>query len=49
MSTDVMVNQATKNQAVLKWVDDCARLLRPDRIQWCDGSEAERDLSLIHI
>ncbi|MFC4727926.1 phosphoenolpyruvate carboxykinase (GTP) [Coralloluteibacterium thermophilus] len=27
-----------------RWVDDVARLTRPDRIHWCDGSDAEADI-----
>ena len=28
-------------EALNRWVDDVARLTRPDRIHWCDGSDAE--------
>jgi phosphoenolpyruvate carboxykinase (GTP) len=30
-----------ENPAVRRWVDEVARLCRPDEVVWCDGSEAE--------
>ena len=33
----------TTNAALRDWVADVANLTRPDRIQWCDGSQAEHD------
>jgi len=33
----------TTNAALRDWVADAATLTRPDRIQWCDGSQFERD------
>lgn len=31
----------TKNKHVLDWVNQIAKLTTPDKIYWCDGSEAE--------
>ena len=31
------------NETVRRWVDDAARLCRPDDVVWCDGSETERE------
>src|SRR4051812_4302362 len=33
----------TRNQRLLKWVDEVAALTQPARIHWCDGSDAEYD------
>ncbi|MGZ5035215.1 MAG: phosphoenolpyruvate carboxykinase (GTP) [Usitatibacter sp.] len=33
----------TRNPKLLKWVDEVAALTQPDRIHWCNGSDAEYD------
>ena len=33
----------TQNAALLAWVEESVRLCRPDKIHWCDGSQAERE------
>src|SRR5262249_55072098 len=29
------------NSALKAWVDDVARVTKPDRVEWCDGSDSE--------
>ncbi len=33
----------TRNRKLLRWVRDVAELTQPDRVHWCDGSDAEWD------
>jgi phosphoenolpyruvate carboxykinase (GTP) len=37
------LNSPSKSRALNEWVEEVALLTRPDKVVWCDGSEAERD------
>jgi phosphoenolpyruvate carboxykinase (GTP) len=38
-----MEKAPTGNKQLLEWVEEVAELTKPDRIEWCDGSQAEWD------
>ncbi len=41
MTDNSSAETKTKSRALADWVAESARLTQPDRIVWCDGSEAE--------
>ncbi|MGE5764457.1 MAG: phosphoenolpyruvate carboxykinase (GTP) [Mycobacterium leprae] len=42
-ATPVGTKAPTSHKRLLAWVDEVAALTQPDRVEWCDGSDAEWD------
>ena len=41
MTISGLENPPTKNKKLLEWVEEVATLTQPDKVEWCDGSDAE--------
>ena len=41
ISTELNAPEFVTQKALLNWISDIAALTKPERIEWCDGSEAE--------
>ncbi len=41
-----MTTPNTPNPSVVQWVEEMTRLCQPERVFWCDGSEAEKEVLL---
>jgi phosphoenolpyruvate carboxykinase (GTP) len=42
-TTSAPTTSPSANRALNAWVEECARLCKPDRIHWVDGSDAEHE------
>ena len=43
MTIPGLENPPTANKQLIEWVEEFAALAKPDRVEWCDGSQAEWD------
>ena len=43
MHATISIPSYVKSQRLKNWVMDMAELCKPDKVHWCDGSQAEYD------
>lgn len=43
VATQENLHEMTHNAKLLAWVEEIAKLCQPDKIYWCDGTQAEKD------
>jgi phosphoenolpyruvate carboxykinase (GTP) len=43
MTVPGLESPPTRNKQLLEWVEEVVALAKPDRVQWCDGSQEEWD------
>jgi len=41
-SANMGTKPLSNNKTLLAWIEECAKLTKPDQIVWCDGSEEEQ-------
>ena len=44
LEAEVAGGDFKKNKKLVQWVEEVAQLCKPDKVHWCDGSEAEYQL-----
>ncbi len=49
MNIEKVGNGTVKNENLIKWVEKIAAQTQPDRVHWCDGSEAENQMLLTQM
>src|SRR5215467_9514837 len=46
LTIEVETSSPSRNQKLVRWVDEVAQLCKPDRVHWCDGSPEEHQSML---